>query len=174
MFGRNQQGCQDQHCACGGDKGIRGRGEEVARSLRSGRIARRACIDISEIRRRAVSDLRSSRKEGGIPVRIISRWRGDALVRTAKQDNAREEYTRGWLLPNARWAGISADCDGEVRRGGDVIEGGEVEVEFQSWGRNRQKNEKPPTGQSVPQHRRVRWESSREMKAAQGKATPLL
>ena len=126
---------------------------------------RRAGIDIAEIRRRrAAIDLRSSRKDDGIPVRIINGCRGEDLVRTAKQDNAREEYTRGWLMPNARWEGISNDSDGQMRWGGDVIEGGDVDVESLRRERNRKKNGKPPTGKSIPRHRRVQRGRIREMK----------
>ena len=144
MFGRNQLGCQAQRCACGRIKGF-ARGEEVARSLRNGRIARREGICIEEIMRRAERHLRS-RKEDGIPVRIINGWRGEYLVRMAKRENSGRGYTRGRLLPNARWTGSRTDCDGHMRWG-DVVEGGDSEIEFQRWGRNRKKNEKPPTRQ---------------------------
>ena len=94
MFGRNQLGCPDQRCARGEIKEFARRGE-VAKSLRNGRIVRRAGVDIEEIRRRSEIDLRSSRKEDGIPVRTINGWREEDLVRMAKQDIDREEYTRG-------------------------------------------------------------------------------
>ena len=115
---------------------------------------RRAVICISELRRRADGDHRSKRKEGGIPVRIINGRQGEDLVMATKQDLAREEYTRGWRLPNAQWTGISAGCDGQMRCGGDVIEVGEVEVEFQKWVRNRKKNEKPPHSPPTPDQSR--------------------
>ena len=38
-----------------------------------------------------------------------------------KKEYDREEYARGWLLPNARWSGIATDCEGQRRRGDDVI-----------------------------------------------------
>ena len=58
-------------------------------------------------------------------------------MKMAKKDNAREEYTRGWLLPIARWAGIRSDCKGRMRWGGDVVEGEDVELEFQRWEQGR-------------------------------------
>lgn len=81
MIGRNKLGRQDQCCSCGQIKEF-ARGREVVKSLRSGSIVRRACVDIAEIRRRREeSDHRSIRKEDGIPVRIINgRW-GEDLVR---------------------------------------------------------------------------------------------
>ena len=81
-------------------------------------------IDIAEIRRGggAENDLRSRRKEDGIPVRIIDGWEGDGLAKMAKQGDPRKEYARGWLLGNARWAGRSTDCEGQMRWRDDVIE----------------------------------------------------
>ena len=55
-------------------------------------------------------------------------------MKMAQKANPREECAHGWLLPNARWAGISKDCEGQIRRGDDVIEWGDVELEFQRWG----------------------------------------
>ena len=130
-------------------------------------------VDISEIRRRAESELRSRRKEAGIPARIINGRRGEGLVKMAKQDRPRDENGRG-RMPKARWAGIRTDGDGEMRRGDDVSEGEDIDAEFQRrWG-SRRRNEIPPTKQAIPRRRRVRRESSWEMKAIRGKAIPLL
>ena len=126
MFGRNLLGCQDQRCACRRISEF-ARGGEIAKSLRNGRIVRRSGIDIAEIRRGAASDLRSRMEEAGIPVRIINGREGDDLTKVAKRDNPREEYDRGWILPNARWGGISTDCKGQMRWGDNVI----------AWGRCR-------------------------------------
>ena len=49
-----------------------------------------------------------------------------------------------------------------------------IGAEFQRWGNSRDRNEKPvPTKRAIPQNRRVRWESSRDMKVAQWKNMPL-
>ena len=107
-------------CACGQVRDI-ARGE-VVESIRNGRMVRRGSIHIEEIRRRRYgSDLRSRTSEDGIPVRILYGRRGGDLVKTTQQDRPRGGYSRGWLIPNARWAGICTDCEGEMRWGGDVI-----------------------------------------------------
>ena len=61
-----------------------------------------------------------------------------------------------------------------MRRGDDVVEGQDVELEFQRRERCRRSKNETPTKQAIPQHRRVKWESRREMKVIQGKAMPLL
>ena len=50
MFGRNQLGRRDSQLFCEEANDFP-RGEEVAKSLRNGRMVRRAIIDIEEIRR---------------------------------------------------------------------------------------------------------------------------
>ena len=110
MFDRNQLGIPRPTLRLRGNKGVRERGE-IVKSLRNGGIVRRAGVDIAEIRRRAGIDLRSRRKEDGMPVWIINGWRREDLSNMEKKDNPREEYARGWLRPNARWAGISTDCE---------------------------------------------------------------
>ena len=174
MFGRDQVGCQDRRCACGQVNEF-ARGEEIAKSLRNGRIVMRSGVDIAEIRRMAESDRRRRREGDGIPVRIIDGWNGANLTKVAKQDNPIEEYDRGWLLPNARWAGISTDCAGQMRCGDDVVEGEDVDLAFQKFERSRNsKNGKPPTEQEIPQHQRAKWGSSGDMEAIQGESIPLL
>ena len=71
--------------------------------------------------------------------------------------------------------GIRTDCGWKRRWGDDVVEGEDIELEFQRWEQcRRSKNEKPPTNQAIPQHQRVKWSSSLHTKVVQGKATPLL
>ena len=52
MYGRNHLGCRDSQCFCDHAEEF-ARGEEVAGSLRDGRMARWASIDIEEIRSRS-------------------------------------------------------------------------------------------------------------------------
>ena len=61
MFGRNQLGCQDSKCVCAQVKEF-AIGGEVAKSMRSGRMVRRASIDIEAIRR--ISTLLTGRSTG--------------------------------------------------------------------------------------------------------------
>ena len=63
MDGRNQLGFQDSQ-RVSDQAGEFARCEEVAKSLRNGRMVRREIIDISDIRRRSESDLRSRGREG--------------------------------------------------------------------------------------------------------------
>ena len=58
MFGRAQLWRRDSQCGCGQAEDF-ARGEEVAKSLRNGRLVRRAVVDIEDIRWRAESDTRS-------------------------------------------------------------------------------------------------------------------
>ena len=71
MFYRNQLGDRDSQCVC--EKvGDFPRGVEVLRSLRNGRMRRRATIDIEDISRRAGIDSGSRENAGRNPVRIIN------------------------------------------------------------------------------------------------------
>ena len=58
-----------------------------------------------------------------MPTRIVTGRTGGDMVKTAKQDRQREEYARGRLTPKGTLRGISTNCDGHMRRGGDVAEG---------------------------------------------------
>ena len=109
MFARNQLWCQYAQSVCEQAGGFP-RGDEVAKSLRSGRLVRRASIDASEIIR-SESDPRSRRAEG-IPVRIVNGWHGADPMKMIREERPREDCDRGRLMPNARWDGISANSNG--------------------------------------------------------------
>ena len=154
MLGRNQLGRQDSQCVCE-QVGEFLRGGEVAKSLRTGRMVRRAIIAISDIRMRSESDPRSRKNEGGIPVRIINGWRGEDLVKMVREERPREEYARGWMMPNDRRGGISTNRSGGTIMDEDVVEGDSVEEEKKRWGNRRNKSEKKaPQRNAIPQHRR--------------------
>ena len=62
-------------------------------------MARRASVDISEIRRTSESDPRS-KKTNGIPARIVNARKGEDLLKMISEERPREERARGWLMPN--------------------------------------------------------------------------
>ena len=148
---------------------------EVAKSLRNGRSMRRAIIDIADIRRRAESD-RRSRGEWGMDSSADPKW---ATRRRSGENDKRRMAER-----RMRKRMADSKCAmGRNQRGlpwGNAMEWrcdrrGDTEAEFQSYGRDIGRNEKPlPTKNAVPQNRRVRLGSSKDMKVAQGKSRKLL
>ena len=52
--------------------------------------------------------------------------------------------------------GVSTDCDGHMRWGDDVIEGEDIDAEFQRWGRSRGATKCRQQSKLYPEHRRVR------------------
>ena len=73
MFDRNRMGCRNPSCVCAQSKEF-ARWVEMVKSLRNGRVARRAGVDIADIRRRAESARCTRRTQDGAPVRIINGW----------------------------------------------------------------------------------------------------
>ena len=61
-----------------------GRTRGVAKSLRSGRLARRAGIDISEIRRRSEVGARTRRMPEGFPLWVVDGRKAEDLTRVTK------------------------------------------------------------------------------------------
>ena len=88
MFGRDQLGRQDYQRGCEQVRDFARGGEEVGKILRNGRMARRAIIDIEEIRR-AESDPRS-RDIDRIPVRVLNGWQGEDLLKMIRKERPRE------------------------------------------------------------------------------------
>lgn len=129
MSGRDQLGCPDSQCVCEQCKDY-SRGGELAKSLRNGRTASRASIDISEIGRRAGS----RRAIEWVPVRIVNERQGEDLTKTIREARPREEYARGWLMPNARRGGISMNSSGRLIWDGDFVEEDSVYEENRRWG----------------------------------------
>ena len=84
-----------------------------------------------------------------------------------KRANDREEYACGMRPPNARWSGIPADCDLQMRWAGDVIETEDTKIGYARWRQDpRNRNDRLPTKQAIPQHHRSRWKRSRDMRLA--------
>ena len=76
MFGRDQQGFQyPQRVYEQVGKFARGE-EDVAKSLRNGRMVRSASIYVSEIRRRRAESDPRNREKNGISFRIANGWGG--------------------------------------------------------------------------------------------------
>ena len=113
------------------------------------------------------SDLGTRRTQDGAPLRIISGWEGNYLIEMTNKENARAEYARGCLLPNARWSGISTDCDEQMRWEGGVIETEDIQKGYARLRQGpRNRNGNIQTKLAVPQHQRARWTRSRDMRAA--------
>ena len=55
------------------------------------------------------------------------------MVKMIREEMPREECASGWLMANARWAGIIVDNHGRAKWDDDVVEGVNVDAEFQRW-----------------------------------------
>ena len=78
------------------------------------------------------------------------------------------EYARGWILPNARWSGITKEWEGKMRWGGDVIETEDMHRGYARWRQNRRnRNEDMPTKKGIPRRQRVIWARWRDMRVTQ-------
>ena len=112
MFGRNQMGSQYSQCVFERTKEF-ARGEEVVTILRNGRMGRRTSIDVAGIRRRAESGT-GSREANGASARIANGRRGEDLLKTIRQEMPLGDCAMGWMMPNARWSGISTNSPGRM------------------------------------------------------------